>query len=215
MVRLDEMNLINDTEKILREQYSSTPKDPTENIMSAVSSLISRSIGQESVDAILKDTVRTIHRLFDFQFVAISLKDRDGIFRYKAQLGLTQESERKYFDIQYTAEDLFDDTSFPSTSVSEITRFYMAENAPYKESEVGSYARPTHLADKRMRADDMVEGDYIDVYIRDWKKEVMGYFELASTRSKKLPTRDNIHWLELIATLLGMLISKRGGGAQS
>ena len=39
--------------------------------------------------------------------------------------------------------------------------------------------------------------------------EVIGYFELASTRGKKLPTRESIRWLELIATLLGMMISKR------
>lgn len=203
------MGVVSGTEKILREQYSGTPKDNHENIMFAVSSLLSRSIGQESVDDILKDALRTIHRLFDFQFVAIALKDRDEVFRYKVQLGLTPESEKKYFEIQYTAADLFDDTSFPSTAVSDITRFYMAENSPYKEAEIGSYARPTHLGDKRARADDMVEGDYIDFYIRDWKNEVIGYFELASTRSKKLPTRDNIRWLELIATLLGIMISKR------
>jgi len=203
------MNVGNATERMLREQYSGTPSNPNENIMFAVSSFAARSIGQDSIDVILKDATRTIHRLFDFQFVAISLRDRDDVFRYKVQLGLTAESEKKYFDITYTPSDLFDDTSFPSTSVSEITRFYMAENAPYKEDELGSYARPTHLADKRPRADDMVEGDYIDIYIRDWKNEVIGYFEVASTRGKKLPTRDAIRWLELIATLLGMMISKK------
>jgi hypothetical protein len=203
------MGVVNATEKLLREHYSGTPKDPNENIMFSISSLIGRSVGQESVDVILKDALRTMHRLFDFQFVAISMKDRDEVFRYKVQLGLTVESEQKYFAIEYTPADLFDDTSFPSTSVSDITRFYMAENSPYKESEVGSYARPTHLSDKRSRADDMVEGDYIDIYIRDWKNEVIGYFELASTRGKKMPTRESIRWLELIATLVGMLVSKR------
>jgi hypothetical protein len=203
------MNAVIETERILKEGYSGNPKDADENLMSAIISLTQRSVGQESLDPVLKDTVRTVHRLFDFQFVAISLKERDGLFRYKAQLGLTMDQEKSYFDITYSPEDLFDDSSFPSTAVSDLTRFYMAENSPYKESEVGSYARPTHLADKRARADDMVEGDYIDIYIKDWKKEVIGYFELASTRGKKLPSRSNIRWLELIATLLGVLISKR------
>lgn len=203
------MNAVIETERILKEGYSGNPKDANENFMSAIVSLIQRSVGQESLDSVLKDTVRTVHRLFDFQFVSISLKERDGMFRYKAQLGLTAEQEKTYFEIAYSTEDLFDDSSFPSTAVSDLSRFYMSENSPYKESEVGSYARPTHLADKRARADDMIEGDYIDVYIKDWKKEVVGYFELASTRSKKLPSRSNIKWLELIATLLGILISKR------
>lgn len=203
------MSAVNDTERILRTEYSATPKDPTENIMSAVMSLASRSVGEGSVENILRDVLRNVHRLFDFQDVAIAIKDRDGIFRYKVQLGLSVEAEKKYFEIEYSPADLFDDTSFPSTGVSEITRFYMAENAPYKVEEVASYSRPTHLADKRMIANDMVEGDYIDIYIRDWKNEVIGYFELAATRGKKLPTRDTIRWLELIATLLGMIISKR------
>jgi len=203
------MNVINETERILREEYSSAQKDQNENIMSAVISLASRSMGQESVDAILKDAIRTIHRLFDFQDVAIALKDRDGMFRYKAQLGLSLEAEKTYFQIAYSQSDLFDDSTFPSTAVSDITRFYMAENAPYKESEIGSYGRPIHLSDKRAMANDMVEGDYIDIYIRDWKNEVIGYFELAATRGKKLPQRETIRWLELIATLLGLMISKR------
>jgi len=203
------MSAVIETERILREEYSGSPKDQNENIMSAVISLASRSISEESVENILRDALRNVHRLFDFQDVAIALKDRDGMFRYKVQLGLSAEAEKKYFEIVYSPEDLFDDTYFPSTAVSEVTRFYMSENAPYKSDEVGSYGRPMHIADKRMMANDMVEGDYIDIYIRDWKNEVIGYFELAATRSKKLPTRDTIRWVELIATLLGMLISKR------
>jgi len=203
------MNVINETERILKTEYFGAPKDQTENIMSAVISLASRSLGEESAENVLKDALRNIHRLFDFQDVAIAIKDRDGMFRYKVQLGLSVEAEKKYFEIEYSPADLFDDTSFPSTAVSEITRFYMAENAPYKADEVGSYSRPMHLSDKRMMANDMIEGDYIDIYIRDWKNEVIGYLELAATRGKKLPTRDTIRWLELIATLLGLIISKR------
>jgi hypothetical protein len=208
------MNAVIETERMLREGYSGSPKDQNENIMSAVISLASRSISEESVDNILRDALRNVHRLFDFQDVAIALKDRDGMFRYKVQLGLSAEAEKTYFEIVYSPSDLFDDASFPSTAVSEITRFYMAENSPYKANEIGSYARPTHITDKRTMANDMIEGDYIDIYIRDWKNEVIGYFELAATRGKKLPTRDTIMWIELIATLLGMLISKKVGGGK-
>jgi len=103
--------------------------------MSAVSFLVSRSVGEKSIETILKEVVRTIHRLFDFQFVAISLKDRDGMFRYKVQLGLTQEAEKKYFELEYSLSDSLDESIFPSTAVSDLTRFYMQENAPYKEDE--------------------------------------------------------------------------------
>jgi len=129
------MNPTDQTERILRTNYSGVSQNRYEDIMSAVSFLVSRSVGEKSIETILKEVVRTIHRLFDFQFVAISLKDRDGMFRYKVQLGLTQEAKKKYFELEYSLSDSLDESIFPSTAVSDLTRFYMQENAPYKEDE--------------------------------------------------------------------------------
>ena len=196
-----------EAEKILKTDYSGIPNEQNENAMVAVSSFISHTIAPESIEKITTEAVRTIHRLFDFQFVAIALKDNDGLFRFKAQLGLTSESEKAYFAIAYSTTDLFDDSTFPSTAISDLTRFYMSENVPYKEDEVGTYDRPLLLTQKRMSADEMIEGDYIDVFIQDWKKEIIGYIELGTTRSKKFPDRNTIEWLELIATLIGLIIS--------
>ena len=205
----EKMNPTDQIERILRTNYSGASLNRYEDIMSAVSVLISHSIEKRSIETILKEVVSTIHRLFDFQFVAISLKDRDGIFRYKIQLGLSQEAERKYFDLGYSPSDPLKESTFPSTAVSDLTRFYMQENEPYKEDEIGTYARPTLLTQKRMTADEMAEGDYIDVDIPGWRKEIIGFIELGMTRSRKLPPKGTIKWIELIATMIGAIISER------
>lgn len=210
MVRLfEKMNPTDQIERILRTNYSGISQNRYEDIMSAVSVFISHSIEKKSIETILKEAVSIIHRLFDFQFVAIALKDRDGIFRYKVQLGLSQEAERKYFELEYSPSDPLKESTFPSTAVSDLTRFYMQENTPYKEDEIETYARPILLTQKRMTADEMLEGDYIDVDIPGWRREIIGYFELGMTRSKKLPPKGTIKWLELIATMIGAIISER------
>jgi len=55
----------------------------------------------------------------------------------------------------------------------------------------------------------MLEGDYIDVDIRDWRGESIGYIELGATRSGKLPPKCTIKWIELIATMTGVIILER------
>jgi len=193
---------------ILKTSYSGYPKNPDENAMIALSSLINHSIGVDNIDKILNETVTVIHRLFDFQFVTIALKGNDGLFRYTVQLGLTAEGEKKLFQIAYTDEDLFNDSIFPSTSVSNITRFYMSENMPYKEDEASTFGRPQLLSQKRTSPDEMIEGDYIDVFMYNRNKEIIGYVELSLTRSRIMPDRSTIRWLELIATIVAILISK-------
>lgn len=177
--------------------------------MSSITSFVTRSLAQESQEEVMKDALRTIHRLFEFQMVAIALKDRDGKFRYKKQIGLQSEAEKAFLRIEYTPSDLFDDSTFPSTAVSDLSRFYMAESSAYKEDEIDTFSRPLLLSQKRLVPDDMLEADYVNVYIYNLEREIVGYFELGSTRSKKLPSKATIRWIEMIASLTGLVLSKK------
>jgi len=194
---------------VLKGGYSGTPKNDDENAMIAIGSMINRFIGTESAENIAKEALKIVHRLFDFQFVSIALKGKDGIFRYVGQIGLTSGGEKTLFGIEYTEEQLFDESIYPSTTVSDITRFYMAENEPFKEEEIDTFGRPLKVRQKRMTPDEMVEGDYIDEYIRGWDNEIIGYIELSLTRSRQLPDSNTIAWLELIVSILGMIISRK------
>lgn len=210
---LEKSEILENTLNLLRRDYRGFPKDRDENAMVAVSSFISHSIESNSPENIASEAIRIIHRLFDFQFVSVALRDRDGKFRYVAQLGLPKEKELVLFKIRYSKEDLFDEESYPSTKLSEITRFYMSESNPFKEDEIETFGRPVMIGKTRVNPDEMLEADYFNVYITDWNREIIGYFELSLTRSRKLPDRTTIAWIELIATLMGMIISERAGRA--
>jgi hypothetical protein len=197
---------------ILRKDYRGFPKDRDENAMIAVASFVTRSIDSESPEKIAKEALTVIHRLFDFQYVYIALKDKDGTFRYVAQLGLPKDREAVLFNLRYTKEDVFDESTYPSTQLSDLTRFYMSESRPFREDEIGTFGRPAKIAERRLSPDEMIEADYFDVFITDWNRETIGWIELSMTRSRKLPDRTTIAWIELIATLMGMIISEKSGG---
>lgn len=205
---LEKSEILESTLNLLRKEYRGFPKNGDENAMIAVASFIAHAIESNSEENIAKEAIRIIHRLFDFQFVSIALKDRNGKFRYVAQLGLPREKELVLFKIRYSNEDLFDEESYPSTKLSEITRFYMSESNPFKEDEIETFGRPVMIGKVRLNPDEMLEADYFNVYITDWNQEIIGYFELSLTRSRKLPDRTTIAWIELIATLMGMIISE-------
>jgi len=175
----------------------------------AVSSLIAHSIDSDSTEKIAKETLTVIHRLFDFQYIYIALKGEDGLFRYIAQLGLPKEKEDALFKIAYSKDDLFDESSYPSTRLSDITRFYMSESMPFKLDEIDTFGRTLMIDQRRSNPNEMIEADYFDMYIKDYNQEILGYIELSMTRSRMLPDRMTIAWVELIATLVGMLISKK------
>lgn len=209
---LERSEILESTLGILRKDYRGFPKDRDENAMIAVASLISHSIGSDSPERMVREAITIIHRLFDFQFLSVALRGQDGMFRYVAQLGLPKDKERALFDIRYSIDDLFDEESYPSTQISDITRFYMSESTPFKESEIDTFGRPVMIGKKRLSPDEMLEADYFNVYITDWNREPIGYFELSLTRSKRLPDRTTIAWVELIATIVGMMISRRTRG---
>ncbi|MDH4123515.1 MAG: hypothetical protein OEV21_05495 [Thermoplasmata archaeon] len=200
---------LGETLELLRKNYSGFPKDQNENAMIAVASLIAHSMDSDSPEKIAKETLTVIHRLFDFQYVYIALKDKDGFFRYVAQIGLPKDKEKVLFQIMYSKDDVFDEATYPSTPLSDITRFYMSESMPFKENELDTFGRPIMIGQRRMSPDEMMEADYFDIYIRDWNQDPIGYIEMSLTRSRKLPDRMTIAWLELIATVIGPIISKK------
>jgi len=55
------------TEKLLRDNYSRISRDEDEDAFSAVESLIAHINGMEPIHSVLAETMRTIHRSFDFQ----------------------------------------------------------------------------------------------------------------------------------------------------
>ena len=197
------------TEKLLRDNYSRISRDEDEDAFSAVESLIAHINGMEPIHSVLIETMKTIHRSFDFQFIAIALRNNDGNYRYKVSSGLSSESEKALFSISYSPADLLNESIYPHTSISDITKFFMSEDEPYTPNEIATFSRPNMLTRTRESPDNMIARDFIDIFFKNRSKEIIGFIEVSEPRSGKLPKRGTIVWLELIATLLGAYLCDR------
>lgn len=200
-------------EKLLKDNYSPGYRNDDENISVAIELLLGYiNDRRKTTQSILEETVRLIHRSFGFQSLSVALRDSDGNYRYKAVTGLSSESKNVLLSLCYSRSDILEESTFPHTSVSDITKFFMSENEPYQPEEVMTFFRPKMLAQTRQHPDDMLPGDYIDFFFRNRSNEIIGFIEVGETRSGKLPEANTIIWLELIATLLGIAICGRLGG---
>ena len=200
-------------EKLLRENYSPVYRDEKENVASAIEFFLARINARgETAQSILDETVKTIHRSFNFQYISIALRDKDGIYRYKVASGVSAISKKTLFSLCISETDLLDQSAYPNTSTSDITTFFMSENEPYKPDEALSFPRPQMLSQVREHPDDMLEGDFIEFFFRNRSNRIIGFIEVGEPRSKQLPKREIITWLELIATLLGAVLCDRVEG---
>jgi len=210
---LGKLSAVAAMEKVLRDRYSPVSRDEEENLSGAIESLIARiNDRKKTTQSILDETVRTIHRSFEFQYISILLRDNDGIYRFKVATGVSDISKKTLFSICLSAADLLDQSTYPNTSISNITKFFMSENEPYRPDEIMTFSRPKMLSRIREHPDDMLEGDFIEFFFSNRSNEVIGFIEVAEPRSGKLPKMGTIIWLELIATLLGAILCDRLGG---
>jgi len=206
-----------DISRFLRDRYSIISKGDNERIMEAIQKLLSSSrMPGQSLQGFLEETGRMIHRLFDFQEIAIGLRSRrDGLFRYEILIGFREEADKARRRLAYTAEEMTNPEKYPGgVFISKVTEFQIVELQPYREGEEDTYNRPSMIKKSRNAPDDFIEGDYIDVYMYGRENDIIGWIELSATRSGKLPDRNTIKWLELISSILAMAICERDTARQ-
>lgn len=197
--------------KMVRERYSRIARDSNEVTIEGFEQfLLFTMTPRATMYMIIDEATRFIHRNFDFQYVGIALRDKaDGLYRYITSVGLTKSAEMTHKEIRYSYSDLFDDSTFPSVKVSNCTHFYLSESAPFKPGEEKTYSRPNLLNASRNAEDEMLEGDYIDVFMFGHLREVVGFIELGGTRSGKLPEKLAMRWIELIASMIAAMALRK------
>jgi hypothetical protein len=199
--------------RLIRERYSASSRSDNEPVLESAGQFLKVAMSPKTpTHTLLTEIAKMIHHSFEFQYVSIAMKDpSDEKFRYVVAIGLTPSAEAAYKEIRYSMRDILDESTFPSTKVSAYTHFYMSEDSPFKPGEEKSYSRPTQLSMARSSPDDMIEGDYIDVFMQGYVRDIIGYIELAGTRSGKLPSKTTIRWIELIASLISTIEAHKGG----
>jgi len=200
--------ILNEFIKFSRKKYAGIPKDETERIMDQITKMLSKLPNPKmSIEAFLQEVIASIYRFSNFVELAVVIQDtKDGLFRYKAFIGYTQEAKKAAQTITYSYDEVIDDTDWPGIKINDVFHIYPAELQSFEGIEARTFNRPSQLQMKREFTDALIEGDFFEFDILGPNKEVFGWIETAHTKDKKMPSRNIVKWLELIAVILGNVI---------
>jgi hypothetical protein len=194
----------------MRIDYSRGIKDlTTRNLESMCEHCWKLERSNFNQDSFIRDAAELICKLFSIESVAIGIKDHDGLYRYKAVVGLDKEVADGYMTISYRGEELFDPKTYPSYEISRHTKLFLTEDHPYAQGEEFTYRRPGLIGMKRLSLTDSLEADYLDVLSYGHDNEVLGFIEISGTRLRKLPDPTTIRWVELMAGILGAAMQRQ------
>jgi hypothetical protein len=189
--------------------YYPVPKDQQEKIIDSLLSLLELAgERRQPLRDILEQACRTMFRLFGFREISIGLKSReDFLYRYEVLFGYRRDVIDNMRKMKYTFEDMVSQEKFPHIKMGKLSELNPVEGLP--EWERGLFSRPSQLEVKREIQTEFLEGDYIDVWIHGNNGDLVGWIELSNPLDGKLPERATVRWIELIASILGHIISEK------
>ncbi len=198
-----------DLRRILETKYPLVPNEEDEKIVQTLTDLMAIGTDRKQPLATFFDRVlRFVFRQFGFTEVVIGLKERnEDVWRYEAAYGFKKEVEAELFKTQYDRDDMYSQDRFPNIKTGRFSELNVAEGLP--EGETDMYDRPFHWRCKRMTYEDFLPGDFLDFWMLDDQKEIIGWIEVSGPIDQKLPSRTTVRWLELLACLCSEILRYR------
>jgi len=193
----------------IESKYSPVSRDDQEKLIDAMMSLMEYGRDRkQSLHSFLEQVTRVIFRFFALDEVVIGLYDRKQKDYYiEVVFGYRNELTTEYKKLRYDHEDMVGQNTFPHINIGRISELNPVEGLP--ESERKLFNRPFMGSDARKTPDEFHEGDYIDVWMRDHQKNIIGWIEISRTRDGKLPPRITVMWVEFIASVCACVIHQR------
>ena len=193
----------------MRMEYAQWSRDSTQKIMDEIQELLAIARSDKlDVANLLDKAAKIAHQQFRFRWVAIGTRSRDGLYRYDVFVGLREDAVKARQQETFKRED-FDGTGrYPGRMISQQTMLFLEEDKPYTDGAEATFNRPGLMNSSRRSPDDCLEADYIDVHIFGGKDELLGWIEASGTLTGKLPDVNTIRWLEIVASILGVALSR-------
>lgn len=190
----------------MRLDYLYSQKDMNQKALDGVLTLFEHFHKQDfDLDAFMNDALGLMRRRLWIREITVALLDRpDGAFRYRYQAGLRKDAWEAHLPLKYKPDEYVNPTVYKSREISKHTSLFLAEDNPYGAGEDETFSRHIMLSSRRLSAEDSIEGDYIDVWIRGKDKEVVGWLEFSGTTTGKLPDTIALKWVEMIAAIMGI-----------
>ena len=199
----------------LKQDYVYGSKDPSIRALDSVNTLVKHLMRDNpNLDEMLEQASKVIFTQFNIKEVSIGLKTpTDGLFRYVKMHGMRSDVWEAHKKLAYTAEQLLDPRKYKHTVISPNTRLYLAEDNPYGVDEAYTFSEHLMSVSKRKALDDSIEGDYVDVFIYGPNNDILGWIETGGTWDNKIPDARTLRCLEIVASVLGIAISRHNAAA--
>jgi hypothetical protein len=193
--------------KAIREKYPSTPQNENELILDTIRIFTADLLKTKDIDHVLQDAATIIYTIFGFKEVLIGLKGSNGLFRYRVVLGHSKKAKEAIAEAEYRIEEMVHSEEFPGITISNLCEFNLKEDLPDNATEIRQFNRPSELSKERTSIDEMMEGDYLDVYIYGADDEMLGWIEVSYPGDGRFPSREAVRGLELLASVIGLSLS--------
>lgn len=197
-------------DSILRNNLRQIPKDDNERILNYLWQFVGDAIAKDFTQKqICDEAAKLINRTLPFAEVSLALRVHGTkTFKYEALVGFRPEVEKELRNRVYSEDEACTSDREPHIRLDNFLDFELAEGTSkidhqYEQLE---YNRPARLLDERKSFDEMKEGDYIVLFFRGIRGELLGYVELESPRNRKLPQGNVLKWLEIFAMIFGILL---------
>ena len=191
----------------LKSLYSPVSSSDEEKRLSEIDQFFTHSLRiSDSKREELIDVGRLIHKISGFKEIAFGIRDEDGMYRYHEMMGFRKEAVDARKKIVYTPRDMQDGSSFKSIRIGKFSQIHLSEFKPFKPGEEETFNHPELLGKSRANPDDMIEGDYLDIFLFGKNREILGWIELSGTKDGKFPPREIFLYTELIASYVALLL---------
>jgi hypothetical protein len=198
-----------DLRRFLESKYPLIPKDEDEKTVQNLRELM--TIGTDRMQPLknlFDRVVRFVFREFGFTEVAIGLKERNkDVWRYEVTFGFKKDVEAKLLMTRYDHDDMYSQDRFPNIKTGRISELNVAEGLP--EIETDKYDRPYRWRAERMTYEDFLPGDFLDFWMLDERKEIIGWIEVSGPIDRKQPSRTTVRWMELLASICSEILRCR------
>ncbi len=198
-----------DLRRHLESKYPLVPKNEDDRIVLTLADLM--AIGtdpRQPIETFFDRTMRFIFRQFGFTEVAIGIKERnENVWRYKSVFGFKKEVEAELLRTRYDHDDMYSQDRYPNIKTGRLSELNVAEGLP--EVENGKYDRPFRWRGERTTFDDFLPGDFLDFWMLDEKREIIGWIEVSGPIDKKQPSKTTVRWMELLACMSSEILRYR------
>ena len=208
-------NIANKAEVVRKVKYNYMfgYQDPSNRILDSLGKLVAEGLNPaKDIIQFLNEVAAMITTRFHIRNATIGIRDpKDGMLRYVAMSGLDDGEWEAHKALSYTDETFSDPVMYKCYAISELTKLFLIEDSPFNPDYEMSTFNPKLVSVKiRRDADEYKEGDYFDTYIRGQADQLLGWIEISGTSQGKMPDANALRWIEMIARVLGLLLTVRG-----